>query len=51
MHVDEVKVEKIRNASPPKKRKKFLSFLGRFIKDFAKIASPLTEKTSENVDF
>ena len=57
MHVDNVKVEKLRNAGRPRDKKELRSFLGiasyyrRFIKGFAKIASPLTEKTSEKFEF
>ena len=55
VHMDNVKVEKIRNALPPTTRKELRSFLGlasyyrRFIKGFAKNALPLSEKTSEAV--
>ncbi len=57
VHVDEQKVEKVRDAIPPTTSKKFRSFLGlasyylRFIPGFAKIAKPLNETTSENVKF
>lgn len=57
VYVDEVKVEKIKNAPRPKKRKDLRSFLGlasyclRFIKKFDEIANPLTEKTSGKVEF
>ncbi len=57
VHVDDQKVEKVRNAVPPTTRKEFREFLGlasyyrRFIPGFAKIAKPLNEKTSEEVKF
>ena len=57
IHTDERKVQIIRDAHPPSSRKQLKSFLGiasyyqRFIKNFAKIARPLSEKTSEKVEF
>ena len=57
VHVDHAKVGKIRNAIAPRDRKSLRSFLGlasyyrRFIKGFAKIAQPLSEKTSENAQY
>ena len=57
IHTDERKVQNIWDAHPPSSRKQLRSFLGiafyyrRFIKNFAKIARPLSEKTSEKVEF
>ena len=57
LYVDEVKVEKIRNALRQRDRNEFRSLLflalnfRRFIKNFAKIAISLMEKTSEKVEF
>ena len=57
VHMDHIKVDKNRKAAPPKDRKGLRSFLGlasyyrRFIKGFAKIAQPLSEKTSESVTY
>ena len=56
-HTDEDKVQKIRDAHSPGDAKELRSFLDlascyrRFIEGFAKIGSPLSEKTSEKVDF
>ena len=55
IQTDERKVQTIRDAHPPSTRKQLMPFLGiasyywRFRKNFAKIAKPLSEKTSENV--
>ena len=52
IHTDERKVQSICDAHPPSNRKELRSFLGiasyyrRFIKNFAKIARPLSEKPS-----
>ncbi len=57
VHVDDQKVEKVRNAIRPTMRKEIRSFLGlasyyrKFILGFAKIAKPLNEKTSDKVEF
>ncbi len=56
-HTNEDKVQKVRDAQSPGDAKELRPFLGlssyyrRFIKGFAKIASPLSEKTLEKVDF
>ncbi len=56
VHTDEDNVQKIRDAKPPGDAKKVRYFLGsasyyrRFIKGFAKIVSPLSEKTLEKLD-
>ena len=53
----ERKIQSIRDGQPPKSRKELRSFLGiasyyrRLIKNFAKIARPLSEKTLEKVKF
>ena len=57
VHTDEYKLHKIRDAQPPGDARELRSFLGlashyrRFIKESAKIASPLSEKTLTKVDF
>ena len=57
IHVYDAKICVIRDAPPPINRKELRSFLDLascyrcFIKGFAKIASPLTEKTSGKVSF
>ncbi len=57
VHVDEQKVEKVRDAIPATIRKELRSFLGlalyysRFISGFSRITRPLNEKTSDNVEF
>ncbi len=57
IHVDEQKVEKMRDAIPPTTRKELRWFLGLasyyrcFIPGFARIARLLNEKTSDNVKF
>ncbi len=57
VHVDEQKVEKVRDAIPPTTRKELRSFLGlasyyrRFIPGFARITRPLNENASGNVKF
>ncbi len=57
VHTDKDKVQKIRDAQSPGDAKELRSFLGQasyfrlFIKRFAKIASLLSEKVSEKVDF
>ena len=54
---DPEKVKVIRDLSPPKTVKMVRSFIGmasfyrRYIKDFAKLAQPLTELTRKNVHF
>ncbi len=56
-HVDDQKVEKVRDAIPPTTRKELRQFLGlasyyrRFIPGFAKIERPLNENTSDKVKF
>ncbi len=56
-HVDEQKVEKVRDAIPPTTRKELRSFLGlascyrRFIPGFTRIAKPLNEKASDKIKF
>ncbi len=56
-HADEDKVQKIGGAQAPDDAKELRSFLSlatycrRFIKGFAKIETPLSEKTSEKVNF
>ena len=55
--VDQAKVEVIKNLPLPQTQKQLRGFLGhagfycRFIKDFAKIAKPLTHLLCNNVDF
>ena len=55
--VDQAKVEVIKNLPLPLTQKQLRGFLGhagfyhRFIKDFAKIAKPLTHLLCNNVDF
>ena len=57
VHVNDQKVENVRDAIPPTRRKKLRSFLGlalysrRFIPGFSKIAKPLSEKISDKVKF
>ncbi len=57
VHVDEHKVEKVRDAVPPTTRKEIRSFLRlasyyrRFIPKFAMKAKPLNEKTADKVKF
>lgn len=57
VHVDDSKIERIRDASRPIKRKELGSFVGlasydrRFIKVFAKIVKPLQENTSDALTF
>ena len=55
--VDQAKVEVIKNLAIPQTQKQLRGFLGhagfyrRFIKDFAKLAKPLTHLLCNNVDF
>jgi len=55
IEVDKAKIEVIAKLSPPKSIKSIRSFLGhagfyrRFIKDFSKIARPLTKLLTKNV--
>ena len=57
IHTDGRKVQTIRDFQPPSSRKQLRYSLGiasyyrRFIKNFAKIARPMSEKTSEKVEF
>ena len=57
IHTNERKVQNIRDAHPPSNRKQLKYFHGivsysqRFFKNLPKIAGPVTEKTSEKVDF
>ncbi len=57
MHVDDQRVENVRDGIPPTTRKELRSFLGLasyyriFIPCFAKIAKPLNEKTSDKIEF
>ena len=57
IHTDERKVQIIRDAHPPSTRRQLRSFseialyYRRFIKNFAKIASSLSDRTSEKVEF
>ena len=57
MEVDKAKVEVIAKLPPPKSIKDIRSFLGhagfyrRFIKDFSKIARPLTNLLANDVPF
>ena len=57
VHVDEQKVEKVRDAIPPTTRNELRSFLGlasyyrRFIPELARISRLLNEKTSDKVKF
>ena len=57
IHTDERKVQTIRDAHSPRSRKELRSFLEmasnyqRFIRNFAKIARPLSKKISEKVEF
>ncbi len=56
-HVDDQKVEKVRDAIPLTTREELRSFLGlsscycRFVPGFAKIARLLKERTSDKVKF
>ena len=57
LEVDKAKVEVIKRLPPPNDLKKLRGFLGyaglyrRFIKDFARIAKPLTNLLSKDADF
>ena len=57
LEVDKTKVEVIKRLPPPNDLKKLRGFLGhagfyrRFIKDFARIAKPLTNLLSKDADF
>ncbi|CAM8956512.1 unnamed protein product [Rhodiola kirilowii] len=57
VEVDKAKIQVIEQLPPPKNQKGVRSFLGhvgfyrRFIKDFSKIAKPLTHLLCNNVDF
>jgi RNase H-like domain found in reverse transcriptase len=57
LKVDKAKIEVIEKLPPPTSVKEIRSFLGhagfyrRFIKDFSKIAKPLTNLTMKDVDF
>ena len=57
IEVDKAKVDLISNLPPPKKVKDIMAFLGhagfyrRFIKDFSKIARPLTNLVSKDIPF
>ena len=57
VEIDESKFDAVKSFPTPKARKGVRSFLGlteyyrKFIKDYGKIASPLTQLTSEKVDF
>ena len=57
LEVDKAKVEAIKRLPPPNDLKKLRGFLGhagfymRFIKDFARIAKPLTNLLSKDADF
>ena len=57
VHTDEDNVQKVRDAKPPGDAKEVRYFLDSasyyhlFIKGFAKIVSPLSEKTLEKLDF
>ena len=57
LEVDKAKVKVIKHLPPPNDLKKLRGFLGhagfyrRFIKDFTRIAKPLTNLLSKDIDF